>query len=374
MAPDEQHRSSGHKQCSGPSVLDLQQSPPVILLPNVETYSQNLETREKLENTPSYAGNIAKPKCSESSISRFSHKCQTVDEMCDIAEPRDSLDSRIQTEVTGRFRYVQVPPENVDHRISNSNTWYYQSDTQKSSNTPATSKTRSLVSGKQKTQPFLSFIKVLSLASIIPSISVADNLREAFEKHENLKTEYEQMKEEIESFSKDAIKYVLVTKRWKNATLVHHYKPLNKPFAKVFRQLVVEMVTEYRIPIRNTVKSLDLSESNTYESFMAVTDSVFEGHKDVITWSRLISLLSLGVELALHFCEKGMGEFAEDIVDFVGRHLGERVTPWVQKQGGWQSLYKSFPPENHVDQIVGKALTTTVGILATAAATLYAFR
>ncbi|XP_022249322.1 uncharacterized protein LOC111087332 [Limulus polyphemus] len=359
MAPDEQHRNTGHKRCSRSSVLDLKQSTPVIPLPEVEMYSKHLETREKLEDTPSHPGNIAKQKEFVSSVSR-----------CNPVEPNDLLDNTIQKNVTERLRNIQVTPECVDHGMNISSTCYYQSDTQK--NTPP--KTRRLSTGKQKTQPFLSFIKVLSLASVIPSISVADNLRETFVTRGNHKTEYEQIKEDTESFSKDAIKYVLVTKRWKNVTLAHDYKPLNNPLAKFFRQLVVNMVTEYQIPIKNTVKTLDLSESNTYESFLVITDSVFEGHKDVITWGRLISLLSLGVEIALHFCEKGMEEFAEDIVDFVGRHLGERVTPWVQKQGGWRSLYQSFPPENHVDQIVSKALTTTVGILATAAATLYAFR
>ncbi|XP_022241091.1 uncharacterized protein LOC111085677 [Limulus polyphemus] len=252
-------------------------------------------------------------------------------------------------------------------------TFSRQMTTRKAKPGPNYQQTLTTSRGIQKTGHLLCATKVLSYLPFVPIISLTDNLLKSPVNHEDCKTEYGKIKEETQKFSKDAIRYVLTTKLCKNDKLIQEYSPLNDPLARSVRKLVTQMITMYRTSYEISVQKLDISANNIFEAFKAVTDNLFEGNNDLITWSRLIALLSFGAQMTLHLYENGMEEFASDTVNFVGTHLGERVTPWIQKQGGWINLYKSFPQDNHVDSTAMKTFSTTVGILATAAAILYTF-
>ncbi|XP_076354876.1 uncharacterized protein LOC143249248 [Tachypleus tridentatus] len=224
--------------------------------------------------------------------------------------------------------------------------------------------------GRQKTgHLFCGVTKALSYFSFTPIISSHDSFLKSLVNNE----EYEKIKDETERFSEDAIRYVLTTKLWRNTKLIQQYSPLNDPLAKSVRKLVEQMITIYRTSFEVSVQKLDISANNICDVFKAVTDDVFEGNNNLITWSRLIALLSFGAQMTLHLYENGMEELASDTVNFIGTHLGERVTPWIQKQGGWINFYKSFPRENQVDIAFIKTFSKTVGILVIAATILYKF-
>nr|XP_019967054.1 PREDICTED: bcl-2-like protein 1 [Paralichthys olivaceus] len=85
---------------------------------------------------------------------------------------------------------------------------------------------------------------------------------------------------------------------------------------------------------------LDITPDTAYHSFKNVMDEVF---KDGVNWGRIVGLFSFGGVLCVECVEKNMSELVSRIADWMTMYLDERISPWIQSQGGWVSLRRVDP-------------------------------
>ncbi|XP_041639787.1 bcl-2-like protein 1 [Cheilinus undulatus] len=84
---------------------------------------------------------------------------------------------------------------------------------------------------------------------------------------------------------------------------------------------------------------LDITPDTAYHSFKSVMDEVF---KDGVNWGRIVGLFVFGGALCVECIQKDMGELVSRIADWMTMYLDERISPWVDSQGGWESFAEIF--------------------------------
>lgn len=84
---------------------------------------------------------------------------------------------------------------------------------------------------------------------------------------------------------------------------------------------------------------LDITPDTAYHSFRSVMDEVF---KDGVNWGRIVGLFAFGGVLCVECVEKNMSELVPRIAEWMTMYLDERISPWIQSQGGWDSFAEIF--------------------------------
>ena len=77
------------------------------------------------------------------------------------------------------------------------------------------------------------------------------------------------------------------------------------------------------------------------EGFCEIAEELF---KDEVTWSKIVALFAFGARLAQHCREHHMEDLVEDVAVSLATFAHERITPFLQSEGGWVSEYSIRPP------------------------------
>lgn len=90
----------------------------------------------------------------------------------------------------------------------------------------------------------------------------------------------------------------------------------------------------FRRAFSDLSSQLDITPDTAYHSFKSVMDEVF---RDGVNWGRIVGLFAFGGVLCVECVEKDMSELVSRIADWMTMYLDERLSPWIQSQGGWVS-------------------------------------
>lgn len=136
-------------------------------------------------------------------------------------------------------------------------------------------------------------------------------------------------------------------------------------FCKTMRKTVQEVSERHDIALKSMVNKLNVSDTNTFYTFVNVADEIFEDGQ--INWGRVIVVYAFAARLALHV-KKSSPEFEDKIALFVGKYVGNKLGRWILDNGGWDSFADFFSDENKVEDRVWKGLLYTFGGLSALAA------
>ena len=106
-------------------------------------------------------------------------------------------------------------------------------------------------------------------------------------------------------------------------------------YCKTMRKMAQEVSERHDIALKSMVNKLNLSDSNTFETFIHVADEIFEDGQ--VNWGRVIVVYAFAARLTQHL-RKSRPEYEEKIALYVGKYVGNKLGRWIVDNGGWVSL------------------------------------
>lgn len=103
-------------------------------------------------------------------------------------------------------------------------------------------------------------------------------------------------------------------------------------FCKTMRKTVKEISDRHDITLKAMVNKLNMSNGNTFQTFINVADEIFEDGQ--INWGRVIVVYAFAARLTAHIRQK-YPEYEEKIALYVGKYVGNKLGHWILAQGGW---------------------------------------
>jgi hypothetical protein len=106
------------------------------------------------------------------------------------------------------------------------------------------------------------------------------------------------------------------------------------------RNCVVEVLDKHAILLTSCAKRLARTPESTSEAFVGVSNELFLN--GCVTWNRIIVLYALAGRLALYYQENNMHKLAESIPQYMTHCIAEKMSSFVQKNGGWVRIRFSY--------------------------------
>ena len=98
---------------------------------------------------------------------------------------------------------------------------------------------------------------------------------------------------------------------------------------------VVKMLERHSMVFSGMMQRLHIDRSVKFrEGFCEIAEELF---KDEVTWSKIVALFAFGARLAQHCREHHMEDLVEDVAVSLATFAHERITPFLQSEGGWVS-------------------------------------
>ena len=147
--------------------------------------------------------------------------------------------------------------------------------------------------------------------------------------------EYESPTDLETVIARDVIKYLGLGK---------NHRPVNK-YCAIMRRTVKEILGRYRELFGSITHHLHLTNNyNAMITFTTICDEIF--YDNMICWGRVVAVYALGVDIVkcLPNCDKGM-EIA------IGKYVADKLSPWIDKNGGWDAFYYIFSRNNYINAI-----------------------
>ena len=67
-------------------------------------------------------------------------------------------------------------------------------------------------------------------------------------------------------------------------------------------------------------------------------DIAVELFKDAVSWSKIVALFAFGARLGQHCRDNNMGDLVEEVALSLAGFAKERITTFIQEEGGWVSF------------------------------------
>ena len=108
--------------------------------------------------------------------------------------------------------------------------------------------------------------------------------------------------------------------------------------AETLRRVGDEVEERYAITLNGLVNNLNYDpEKDGEEAFTASLNAMFE--EGSCNWGRVVMVYVFAAHLAKYCQEQGKGYHVRELSEFAGRYVASRLTPWINKQGGWVGTY-----------------------------------
>lgn len=152
-----------------------------------------------------------------------------------------------------------------------------------------------------------------------------------------------------------------------------HYKmgtsPVKPPsrYAETLRRVGQEVEERYEISLNGLVNSLKFDpEKGGEEAFNESLNAMFE--EGACNWGRVVMVYVFAARLAEYCKDNQKSEYVDDLVSISGRYVDERLTPWIQKQGGWEDFNENFRAKDWKEKVAFNSLLVTGALLGSLAA------
>ena len=107
-------------------------------------------------------------------------------------------------------------------------------------------------------------------------------------------------------------------------------------YAETLRRVGKEVEERYEISLNGLVNSLRFDpEKGGEEAFNESLNAMFE--EGPCNWGRIVMVYVFAARLAKYCEDHHKSEYVDDLVSISGKYVDEKLTPWIQKQGGWVS-------------------------------------
>ena len=106
--------------------------------------------------------------------------------------------------------------------------------------------------------------------------------------------------------------------------------------AETLRRVGKEVDERYQISLNGLITSLRFdTENGGEEAFNESLNSLFE--EGPCNWGRIIMVYVFAARLARYCEDRHKSEYVDNLVSISGKYVAERLTHWIQQQGGWVS-------------------------------------
>lgn len=142
----------------------------------------------------------------------------------------------------------------------------------------------------------------------------------------------------LQSFRNIVNDYVGYRLRQKNIFLpgYHENLPPSKA-ARHLRRVADELIEENSQLFDSMCDQLHLTHATTYPTFVGIADEIFQNGEN---WGRIVAFLAFGATLAVHCAQKeDLASNIDNIVDWVSVYMNEKLSPWIDDNGGWVSNF-----------------------------------
>ena len=114
-------------------------------------------------------------------------------------------------------------------------------------------------------------------------------------------------------------------------------RPPNR-YAETLRRVGNEVEKRYESSLNGLVKRLRFDpENGGEEAFNESLNAIFE--EGPCNWGRVVMVYVFAAHLAKYCEDEHKPEYVNDLISITGKFVDERLTPWIQKQGGWVSIH-----------------------------------
>ncbi|XP_071489131.1 bcl-2-like protein 2 [Diadema antillarum] len=132
--------------------------------------------------------------------------------------------------------------------------------------------------------------------------------------------------------------------------------------AETLRRVGDEVEERYAITLNGLVNNLEYDpEKDGEEAFTASLNAMFE--EGACNWGRVVMVYVFAARLAKYCQEHGKGYHVGKLADFAGRYVATRLTPWINKQGGWDNFNESFKAKDWKEKAAFNSLLVTGAFL-----------
>ena len=99
---------------------------------------------------------------------------------------------------------------------------------------------------------------------------------------------------------------------------------------------VVRMLERHAMVFTGMMQRLNIDRSvNFSQGFRDIAEELF---KDAVSWSKIVALFAFGARLGQHCRDNNMGDLVEEVALSLAGFAKERITPFIQEEGGWVSF------------------------------------
>ncbi|XP_072038053.1 apoptosis regulator BAX-like [Amphiura filiformis] len=132
--------------------------------------------------------------------------------------------------------------------------------------------------------------------------------------------------------------------------------------AETLRRVGKEVEERYEISLNGLVNSLRFDpENGGEEAFNESLNAMFE--EGPCNWGRIVMVYVFAARLAKYCEDQHKSEYVDDLVSISGKYVDERLTPWIQKQGGWEDFNENFKAKDWKEKVAFNSLLVTGALL-----------
>uniref|UniRef100_A0AAU7NK52 BCL2L7 n=1 Tax=Paracentrotus lividus TaxID=7656 RepID=A0AAU7NK52_PARLI len=132
--------------------------------------------------------------------------------------------------------------------------------------------------------------------------------------------------------------------------------------AETLRRVGDEVEERYAITLNGLVNNLEYDpDKDGEEAFTASLNAMFE--EGSCNWGRVVMVYVFAARLAKYCQENGKGYHVRSLSEFAGRYVASRLTPWINKQGGWEKFDESFKAKDWKEKAAFNSLLVTGAFL-----------
>ena len=110
----------------------------------------------------------------------------------------------------------------------------------------------------------------------------------------------------------------------------------NSQTEQCLQTCVVKMLERHAMVFTGMMQRLNIDRSvNFSQGFRDIAEELF---KDAVSWSKIVALFAFGARLGQHCRDNNMGDLVEEVALSLAGFAKERITPFIQEEGGWVSF------------------------------------
>ena len=146
------------------------------------------------------------------------------------------------------------------------------------------------------------------------------------------------------------------------------FESSNKPpssYAITMKRTVDRMLTYHKIVFNNIGAKLKITRENLEDTVLNSLDHMFQDNN--IHWGRIVSVFTFYGVLARYCIRSNMGDIVNKIKQKQKDYILRRFGLWIDREGGWDSFNKHFPPQNQTENAIFFGFLWTFVVLGTLA-------